>query len=300
MKMPNFLIIGAPKAGTSTIYDYLNQHPQIYMSPEKEPMFFAFKGEKMSFCGPGDDQDVNYYAVTDIETYCNLFKGVSNEIAIGEASTTYLYSQRAPGRIHHHLPNAKLIAILRNPVDRAYSNFLHFVRDCREPLTDFTQALEQEEIRIHNNWGYFWHYRHQGFYYGQLKRYFNTFDQGQIKVYLYEDFTANPLSLLQDIFQFLGIDETFVPDMSIRLNVSGIPKNKALNNFLREPNPIKDAIKLFLPDRLGPRLKAHLHRRNLAKPELSPEVRAEVLQVYREDLLKLQDLIERDLSKWLE
>lgn len=140
-----------------------------------------------------------------------------------------------------------------------------------------------------------------GFYYEQMKRYFGTFDKSQIRVYLYEDFTTNPMSIVQNTFQFLGVDDTFAPDVSIKHNVSGIPKNKGLHTFLRkEHDPIKFILKPLIPKELRRRIMLSLHNRNLDKPPLlAPELRRQLIEVYREDILKLQNLIQRDLSTWL-
>lgn len=302
MTMPNFLILGAAKAGTTAFYSYLKQHPQVYMSPEKEPHFFAFEGEKLNFDGTAGEQEwINYGAITDVETYRQQFQGVSKQIAVGEASTLYLYIPKTPDRIKHYVPDAKLIAMLRNPVDRAYSAFLYQRRDGFEPITNFAQALREEKTRINKNWAPIYHYQQMGFYYVQMKRYFDTFDRTQIKVYLYEDFNTDPISVVQDAFRFLGVGDTFVPDMSLRYNVSGTPKLKALNTFLKEPHPIKFILKPLIPEGLRRRLIVSLQNRNLDKPPpLSPELRRQLIDVYREDILKLQDLIQRDLSMWLE
>lgn len=299
MVVPNFLLIGAGKAGTTALYEYLRQHPQVYMSPTKEPNFFAFMGEEIDFQGPGEQEMINCTSVTNFEIYYALFKQVSNQKAIGEASHWYLYSPKAAARIKYYLPNVKLIAILRDPVQRAYSDFLHFVRDSREPYTDFVQAIQEEEIRIEKNWG-FGHYIRRGLYYQQVKRYFDRFDQSQIKIYLNEDLKANSLGLMNEIFQFLGIDDTFVPDTSYQPNVSGIPKNKALHTLFRKSNPIRTLIEPIAPASLR-KLAINLKGKNLVQPPLSPEIRQQLIQeIYREDILKLQDLVQRDLSKWLE
>lgn len=296
--MPNFLVIGAMKAGTTALYSYLEQHPQIYMSPVKEPNFFAFEGEKMNFRAPQDQRGINRDSVTKIEAYRALFGGVMNEKAIGEASHWYLYSPKAPHRIKHHIPEAKLIAILRNPVDRAYSQFLHFVRDGQEPITDFARALQEEERRIGNNWA-FGRYASRGFYYDQLRRYFDMFDESQIRVYLYEDLHTDSASMLQDVFQFLGIDKVFAPEVSIRPNVSGIPRNKALHALFTRSGRTKAVLRPYLPSRVL-RIAGNIKDRNLVRPELAPDVRRQLIALYREDVLKLQDLIGRDLSDWLE
>ena len=301
MIMPNFLLIGAQKAGTTALNYYLKKHPQIYMSPIKEPGFFDFEGQKPNFVGSGDQELYDHIPI-DIESYRKLFQGVSDEIAIGEATTWYLYSSKASERIQYYIPNAKLIVILRNPVDRAYSAFLHTIRDKREPITDFAQALKEEETRINQNWEYIWHYKQMGFYYGQLKRYFNLFDRSQIKVYLYEDLKDNPIALMQDICQFLNIDKTLISGSPPRLNVSGFAKNKLLDHFLEKQNFkwIKTPFKLFLSSKMRENIIVNLKNKNRTKPQISPAVKIELTQMYRENILKLQELIERDLSSWLE
>ena len=299
MTMPNFLIIGTSRAGTTALYHYLKQHPQIYMSPIKEPRFFAFEGEKLEFGGPGDER-LKCEIITHINDYCALFQMVSKETAIGEASPVYLYSPKAPERIWHYIPETKLIAILRNPVDRAYSSFLAEIRDGREPLNDFSQALQEEATRIRSDWSFVWHYKQRGFYYAQLRRYFDKFDRDQIRVYLYDDWKVNNIRILQDIFHFLNVDDRFVPDVSIKHNVSSIPRSIALHKFLTKQNLIKSVLEPFLPRRVRRRAFVSLMNQNLTRPQLSLELRNQLVGVYQQDILRLQDLIERDLSKWLE
>jgi hypothetical protein len=297
MTMPNFLVIGAMKAGTTALYSYLEQHPDVYMSPVKEPNFFCFEGERPGFRAPQDQEGINRTSVTDIDDYRALFRGTRGEAAIGEASHWYLYHPKAPGRIRHHIPEVRLIAVLRNPVERAYSQFLHFVRDGQEPLTDFAQALRAEDRRIRDHWA-FGRYASRGFYYSQLKRYYDLFDRDQIKVYLYEDLRADAPALLRDSFRFVGVDPTFVPELSVEPNVSGIPRNRALHAMLTRSGRTKAVLKQHLPAGML-RLANGLKNRNLAKPELSPELRLEMTEMYREDILKLEGLIDRDLSNWL-
>jgi hypothetical protein len=295
--MPNFLVIGAAKSGTTSLYHYLAQHPDVFMSPVKEPKFFALEGEKPSFRGPGDGEAD---AVTTLEDYRALFEGADDERAVGEASPLYLYLEEALGRIKHYVPEARLIAVLRDPVERAYSSFLHKVRDGRETTTDFAEALALEEDRIREGWAYGWHYKRRGFYHEQIIRYYEAFGPGQIRVYLYEDLKRDPRALLRDAYGFLGVDNSFVPNLSLKHNASGIPKNKLVHSLLRGRNPIKTALKPLLPEGLRKKLLVDLQRRNLEKAPLIPsEVRRGLVEEYREDILKLQDLIERDLSGWL-
>ena len=292
MTMPNFLIIGAMKSGTTALYYYLEQHPEIYMSPVKEPNFFS-----------SQEQENAADAVTNIGAYQQLFRGASGKKAIGEASHSYLYDPGAAAEIRRYVPEAKLIAILRNPIDRAYSHFLHMVRSGTEPLDDFAQALQEEEVGIHKE-RTFQDYIGRGLYHDQLKRYFGTFPQGQVRIYLYEDLSDAPISTVQDAFRYLKVEDSFVPDVSLRRNVSGHPKYKTLDGLLRSQSRIKHAAKIYLPARMRWRLSKafdDLKTRNLVQPPpLQSEVRQQLIRVYREDILKLQDLIHRDLSGWLE
>lgn len=299
MTMPNFLIIGSAKSGTTSLYHYLSQHPQIYMSPVKEPRFFALEGNNMGFGGLGDQEVFCRSSVTNIEDYQALFQGVKNEKAIGEASNLYIYDPDAPKRIHDSLPRVKLIAVLRNPVDRAYSNYLYLRRKGEEPLRDFAEALAEEPKRISENWIHIWHYKQQGFYYQQLKRYFDLFDRSQIRIYLYDDLEKKTTNTLQDIFHFLGVDSGFVPSTDVKYNISGLPKNKSLHSFLSERHAIKDIFKLFIPRKLLKRIAIEVRNLNLTKPVLSQDLRDLLIAEYQVDILKLQNLINRDLSDWL-
>jgi hypothetical protein len=294
MTMPNFLIIGAAKAGTTALHKYLQQHPQIYLTPTKETNFFAFEEEKLNFQGPGDEALRNF-SITDLNTYQAEFAGVTEELAIGEACPSYLYLPQTVVRIKKYIPDTRLIAILRNPVDRAYANFLHIVRDDREPHQDFALALQVEATRIANNWEWFWHYIQLGFYGQQLQRYYEMFAPSQIKVYLYEDLKEDAIATLQDVFRWLEVDDTFVPDMTLRPNKSGMPKNKLLHQILTKPNPLKTVLKPLLPAKI----RQKIQHQNLNTPQISQEVRQQLLALYRADILQCQDLIHRDLSAWL-
>ena len=295
MTLPNFFVIGAGKSGTTSLWRYLEQHPEVYMSAIKEPNFFTFEGGVPDFRGPRTP-----WAVTDLEAYRALFAGVSEEKAIGEASAYYLYSEEAPKRIRHHVPDAKLVAVLRNPVDRAYSHFLYRLAQGGEGLTDFAQALDAEEERVRERWGPSFHYKRRGFYHEQLSRYYDLFGPEQIRVYLYEDLKEDPVGMTQSIFRFLGVDDAFVPDTSRRHNVARIPRSRALQAFIEKPNPFKSVLRPFLPKGLRKRIALNLRNRNLAKPPPMPEgVREGLTEAYREDILKLQKLVGRDLSGWL-
>lgn len=291
MTMPNFLIIGAMKSGTTALYYYLEQHPEIYMSPVKEPDFFSSQKQE----NPADP-------VTSIETYQNLFSGARGERAIGEASHSYLYEPGAASEIERYIPETRLIAILRNPIDRAYSHFLHMVRSGAEPLDDFARALTEDRVGALKERA-FQDYIGRGLYYEQLERYFTKFPREHIRIYLYEDLGDAPTSTVQDVFRFLNVNDSFEPDVSLRRNVSGLPKYKTLDGLLRRQSRLKHAAKIYLPARLRWRLSTafdDLKTRNLVDPPpLQSEMRQQLIGVYREDILRVQGLIDRDLSGWL-
>lgn len=258
---PNFIIVGAAKAGTTAIYHYLNQHPQVYLTPLKETNYFALAGQKLEFCGPGDADYVNSLSITCRDAYRAQFDGVRDEIAVGEASPLYLYHPLAAQRIRDAVPDAKILIILRNPIDRAYSAFLHLVRDGRETHRDFEAALAQEPARIAAGWEHIWHYAAMGRYFEQVKRYFEGFPRQQVRVFLYRDLRTDPRAVLRDTLDFVGADSDFEFDMATRYNEASLPLDQ--------------------------------------RPPLFPRVRAHLQDELRDDILGLQNLIGRDLSHWL-
>jgi hypothetical protein len=279
----------------------LRQHPSIFLPALREPYFFAYEGERPDrvFCGPGDE--VQYKeTVTRWEDYLKLFESAQAQAAaaVGERSAVYLYSPKAARRIRHYLPQAKLIAILRQPAYRAFSHYLKLRREGRETL-DFALALRQENIRVRQNWGPAWHYRQFGFYAVQLDRYLALFPRHQLRVYLFEDWRADRLGVLRDIFRFLEVDEAFVPQTTQHYPVGRVPISRAWHNFLNRPHPVKDLIRPLFPKPQARRLWLWLRDRNLTAPRLDPQIRAELTQGYRADILLLQDLLQRDLSPWL-
>jgi hypothetical protein len=298
MTLPNFFIIGAAKAGTTALYEYLKQHPQIFMALVKEPKFFAFQNEALAFAGPGD-MEAQRNVVTDLFAYENLFRGAGGARAIGEASVIYLYSEQACARIRHYVPDAKLIAVLRNPVERAFSNYLMNVRDGRETL-EFADALAAEEKRIRENWEFIWHYTRAGFYFQQLRRYYDAFPSAQLHIILHEDLEQAPLRVTQETFAFLEVNPSFQPDVWVKHNVStAVPKwrYRIPRRTLRS-RPAR-WLKPYLPARAQRKMEQVLQQRDKPRPAMQPQVRRHLQALFREDILALQDLIRRDLSAWL-
>jgi hypothetical protein len=297
MILPNFLIIGAAKSGTTSLHEYLGQHPQIYMSPLKETNFFAFDGDRPNFGGP--DADVfNRDCVYRMENYVRLFEGRTDEIAAGESSPRYLGAEGAASRIKRCIPDAKLIAILRNPADRAFSAFSMRKRDGWEPCATLDEAIADEPRRIEERWGSGIYLRH-GFYAKLLQPYFEHFGRDQIRVYLYDDLVAAPDLLLENLFGFLGVDRRFRPITARKLNVSGVIRNPVMRMIWTRTHPLQKTIRPFLPKSARAAVSRFFTGLEKVRVPFPPEQRERLVDHYREDIRQLQGLIGRDLSAWL-
>jgi hypothetical protein len=237
--------------------------------------------------------------VATYDDYCSQFAGVKRETAVGEVSTHNLYCSQAPARIRSYFPNVRMIAILRNPVDRAFSAFSHMVRDGREETNDFRAALSCEPARIRDNWEPLWHYKNMGLYGVQLRRYFQIFDREQIRVYLYDDFVARPHEVMKDIFTFIGVDPKFTPDMSEKRNVSVMLRSRRLQDMMMSDGVIRSTVRSFVPAKMRARLRSFILKRNLKRMRLAPKMRRELRNAFRDDIELVQQLLDRDLSHWL-
>lgn len=305
MPLPNFLIIGVQKAGTSSIYEYLKQHPDVYMSPLKETNFLS---RDWSLEDPRTQQQRNKQSrgsgrqacIDSIEKYRELFDGVTTETAIGEASPNYLFrSQKAIAQIQKYVPDAKLIAILRNPVDRAYSDYLMHIREEIQG-----ESLSQQIARYHQHQSFT---ILKGFYGQQLALYWQQLDPTKIKVYLYDDLCADSVGMMQDMYDFIGVDPSFQVDVSQRKQVAQIPKNRWFNKLLRTRNPVRTtvatALKQLFPEETRQQVRSTVLSWNAQANQqvslLSKGDRQQLLDIYREDIHQLQDLLDRDLSHWL-
>ncbi|HTQ55187.1 MAG TPA: sulfotransferase [Bryobacteraceae bacterium] len=295
--LPDFLVIGAARAGTTSLYRYLKSHPQIYLSPIKEPKYFAYPETRPTLVGPRRNSPL----VWKIEDYRRLFQARAGEIAAGEMSPQYLYSECAPAAIRRLIPQAKLIAILRDPAERAFSHFCHNRSGGVEPLSDFAAALAAEDERMAQGWWSSFHYRHRGYYARQLNRYLKLFPREQILVLLYDDMLADCHAFLRRICAFLGIDESHKFDTTERDNATvGIPRSPILRRFLRSAGPAKSTIRTALPLAVRSRLFRWFSRLVLQpRPVLQPGVRAQLVSGFRPEILELQECICRDLSGWL-
>lgn len=294
MPLPNFIIIGAAKAGTTSLFRYVNEHPEVYMSPVKEPRFFSLEGLELD---PNDP--VQQTAVTTFEEYRRLFDGVTTQKAIGEASPMYLWSEQAPAKIKKYVPEAKLIAILRNPIDRAYSHYTMNVYQSKETAPTIIDAIKEEEVDI-KGWKRTRPYVPYSLYSQQLERYYEVFPREQLRVYLFDDLKQDAIGLMRDLFSFIGVDVGFTPDTTKRYNPTAVPRFRWLQGLIRSKGASKSLFKEIVPKSSRSKITSLINKRNLVRIKMSREEREALVPLFNDDVLRLQEMLQRDLSHWLE
>lgn len=299
-RLPTFLVIGAQRSGTTTIHHSLGRHPEIFVSPIKEVNFFLRdeSGELPRWV----DEATRRLVPETLDDYAALFAQARPEHrAVGESSPSYLHGPVAP-RIKAQLPDARLVVILRQPVEQAFSIYTtwHAGGVPGEELIDrFVAALACEDP---GPGGALPLARH-GCYHRHLAPYFEHFDRRQIKVTLFDDLKRDPAGYFADLFRFLGVDDGFRLDAVERMNGSGEARNAAVHWLLSKGAAIKGLARATLPDnavRSLTRLQHRLRSANLREtPGLSPELcRQLTRRYYRDDILALEKLIDRDLGLW--
>jgi hypothetical protein len=301
--LPTFIIIGAGKSGTTAVYHFLNEHPEVFMSPVKETNFFELEGKPIGTDSEEDPYNLYHYpqSINTWKAYKKLFKDAKSNQAIGEASPMYLYGERSAGHIKDKLPDVKLIAILREPVDRLYSRWLHLLRDGNESIGDFKDCLNKSSI---------WWKRNdlvtEGFYGTNLKKYTDLFPTSQLKVLLYDDFKENPEGFLKEIFEYIGVDSSFEPSLDREYNVSGKPKNPIVDNLIGTDSFLVKTAKKIAPSAteqlkkgMAKQMLTSLRKKNMERPKIQKKFKLKLFnEVYLEEIEKLEKLINRDLTSW--
>ncbi|SHI67074.1 Sulfotransferase domain-containing protein [Mesonia phycicola] len=293
-KLPNFLIVGAAKCGTTSLHNYLMQHPQVFMSKVKEPKYFSSQVVEFPFKGLGDDL-VESELYKNFSDYKVLFSDSKDEKIIGESSADNLYysSQVIPLIKEKLGDDIKIIILLRNPIQRAYSAYMHLKRDLREEEENFQAALALEQERIANNYEFIWHYKKAGLYSQDIINYQKAFKN--VKVILNDDLKKEPEQELEQICNFLEIDKDFEFNLEQNFNSSGAIKNKFLQKILASRSPSKRKLGKLIPSAIKDKLKS----KNLKKVKLSDNDRKTLSLYYKDEIQKIEKLLNRDLSNWL-
>lgn len=293
MPEPNFLILGAPRSATTFLYRAVNEHPKIFMSTVKEPGFFSHDQRAPEWVSPmGVSNHIRSW-----DEYVHLFDGSESYSLRGEASTTYLADGHAAERIKARLTEPpRMIAILRNPVDRAYSHYMYHRMLHTEPAECFEDALADEANRSRKNWNILWRYREAGLYGSQIARYYDLFGKDQLLILLTEDF-QDQAWVMKRVFDFLGLDNAVPIKLEGKVNQSGVSKGSMASWILKSRNPLKLIARRILP---AP-MRSHLRDQLTDKPPaMLAKTRRELESFYRDDILRTQKLIGRDLNGWLQ
>ena len=283
----DFFIVGAPKAGTTSLYHYLNEHPEIVMSRQKETDYFS-------------DEDLQkkglYYGknrINTLEKYHSLFQNVDQK-KIGEASVSYLFYEDVPQKIKAYNSNGKIIIMLRNPVDRAFS---HFLMDYRLGLISksFESILENEKKDIKTSL-FYQQYIELGQYSGQVKRYIEKFGKENVTIIFYYDFKNHVVKEVQKVYEFLEVDSKYRAEIENKHNTYSMPKNnwiRLIYSFVS----FRKILNRILPKRKVRKIKEKLFIKS-KKPKLSDVLRARLINLYANDIKQLEELLSVDLSQW--
>ncbi|MBX7141699.1 MAG: sulfotransferase [Chitinophagales bacterium] len=290
-RLPNFFIVGAPKAGTTSLYYYLKRHPEVFMSSLKEPNFFSY------------DETIkqNLYhkekGVSELEDYKKLFAGANGQYkAVGEASVSYLFYPSVPGRIRQMVPDARIIMSLRNPVERAFSHYF-----MEHKLGYVNVSLEDIVFkRTGHKFAHLWYqqYVELGLYYEQVKRYLETFQPEQVCIFIYDELSENMHDSILRVFDFLNIDKSYMPELEGRYNTYSTPRNK-LFHFLYAQKKLRTMARSLIPSGSVEAIK-NLFLTRSKGGEKKQEIIEELKRIYKPDIKKLEGLLNKNLSIWYE
>ena len=288
MKKVDFFIVGAPKPGTTSLYHYLNEHPDIDMSSQKEPDFFSDRSlQKQNL----------YYGKKRIDTldkYHSLFKR-HNITLRGEASVSYLFYEDVPQRIIKYNPNAKIIIMLRNPIERAFS---HYLMDYRLGLvSESFETIIKSKLKSSDNNLFYQQYILVSEYALQVKRYLSAFPKKNIHFIYHEDFKENTTIIVSKVFLFLGIDDSFTPSLQKKYNIYSQPKIRIIR-YLYSSAYLRRVLSIIFPKILINRIRKVFFRSDI-KPELSESTRKILKRHFEHDVKELSKILNKDLVKWV-
>jgi hypothetical protein len=301
MALPDFFVAGAPKAGTTALHAALAQHPALYLSAVKEPKFFLTDGPPPTQGGPGDVRTYREHVWRRAD-YERLFDAAPAGALRGESTPFYLYSGAAQRRIRALIPAARLIVVLRDPIERAHSNWAHLWSAGLDPIDDFVRACAAEDRRIAAGWADFWHYLQLGMYGRQLEHLYSVFPREQVLVFRYRSLVAAPATMLGAVCGFLGVRQGLLTEVP-RENVTAHPRrgwrHRSVSRLLRAGS----AVATMLPGHAGSsvtdRLERSLQVDALPRQPLTWEQRRELIPRFEADIRLLESLTGEDFGDWL-
>jgi hypothetical protein len=298
-RWPDFLVIGAAKAGTTALFKAIGRHPRVFLPSAKEPRYFAYPDAPPTFNGPYGAVNARR-VMSDRAAYLAMFADCPPTHLTFEASNEYLVSERAPATAARLIPSARLIVMLRHPVERAFSHFLHLTAEGHEPSRSFAEAWDACDARAAGGWMPVFNYRLRGFYGAQLSRWLDHFPREQLLVLFYEDWRTRPADVLAQVWQHVGLEPIATPAVTKENVSSRQPRWRWLNRHMtNQENPVRRLAQRTLPLRVRDAITAAAGAINLTPgPTLDPALRARLAVTYADDLTRVEAITGRDLTAW--
>lgn len=289
--LPSFVCVGGAKCGTTSLYEYLRAHPKVFLPDQKELHYFSYPDLALRPEGPGMRAILAGLISTEAAYRAQYARMAPGKIG-GDVSPSYLNEKAAPARIKALLGTPKIIIMLRNPVERVHSQYLHLRRAAREPLS-FEAALAAEDERVAAGWGDIWHYTRSAYAADRIERYVACFGRENVLLVLSDDLQANAQSEMARVYRFLGLPDDVPTLVTQRANRSGLPRSRALARLI-DASPAAVIAKRILPRRFGAMLKRRVQELNTgAKEPLDRHLRQRLAAVYAEEIARIERLIGR-------
>jgi hypothetical protein len=300
--LPDFLIVGAAKSGTTSLHYYLNGQDNVFLPEIKESYFFSFYNKKPRFKSPDPLFDV----ISDLDKYSDQYP-YDFEGYLGDASPSYLYSYDTTIKniktiYGDNYKKLKIIILLRNPIDRAWSQYMHFKKNYNEPL-DFRKALSEDIIlnRLNNNWNYFYDYIGFGMYHEQVEAYIKEFEN--VNVFLFEELKNNTEYVVKKTLNFIGdLDPKININTNEIFNISGTPKSNFYSYLwrLKKIRFLKKIVRIIIPSKIKNKLNNFIIVRSLKRTSITNGDRLFLSELYKEDVEKLYNCLKKEqIKKWM-
>jgi hypothetical protein len=296
--LPDFLIAGAAKGGTTALAAMVGTHPDVFVAPRKESHFWLFDGRRPRFSGPGDETLARDLVITDRDRYEALFERASTAKAVGESSVFYLYRPEAFAHARELIGDRlRVVLVLRDPTDRAFSGYAHLVRDGRE-WVDFSEALDREDDRVAAGWEYLWHHRRLGAYSRQILALYDLVGRERVLVLRHEDLVADPVGTCAHTFEFLGIESSYRPSYVPHANPGGRPRSRALARLMHHSQLPRAMARTVVPTPLRRRVRDRIVRWNLRPVEDVDQGRERLRHEIAPDTSETARITGLDLDAW--
>lgn len=300
MTHPNFLVAGAARSGTTGLVEGLRTHPRVFVTSPKEPHYFALHGQVVDFRGPGDAATINQVAVTDRTRYLDLYPRQHDFLALGDGSvSTLYYADHAVPEILSINREMRVVVMVREPVDRAYSSYLYLRARGFEPCEDFLAAVADEPRRQRDNWHHLWHYTAMSHYARDVRTLQLALGTDRVGVFFYDDMVADYEGTVRAVLRFLGLPPHAEEALGVpRVNVSGVPRVPAVQRVIwwtTRNEVLRRSVKRMTSFHFRERIR----RNTLRSSTVPAAARVELEPRFADDLSELAALVPGEQPQWL-